>query len=95
MTAIGEFGAHGSRFQSGSLNRVQVGTITNGAAIKPFLPDKPRGEARVNGRRVLKAYLGFCIQVRRGVIRWRTLAPTPLATVALFAGAGLAYGVSS
>ena len=28
-----------------------------------------RGEARVNDRRVLKANLGFCVQVRRGAIR--------------------------
>jgi hypothetical protein len=86
MTAIGGFGARDSRFQSGSLNRVQVGTITNGAAM--------RGEARVNDRRLLKASLGFCLQVRRGAIRRSTLAPTPLARVALFAGAGLAYGIA-
>ena len=54
-----------------------------------------RGEARANDRRVLKANLGFCVQVRRGAIRRSTLAPTPLARVALFAGAGLAYGISS
>ena len=73
---------------------MQGGTITNGAAIKPFLPKKPRGVPGVNDRRVLKAYFGFGVQVRRGAIRRRTLAPTPLARVALFAGAGLAYGNS-
>jgi hypothetical protein len=87
MTAIGGFGARDSRFQSGSFNRVQVGAITNGAAM--------RGEARVNDRRVLKANLRFCVQMRRGAIRRSILAPTLLAGVALFAGAGLAYGISS
>jgi len=43
---------------------------------------------------VLKANLRFCVQVRRGAIRRSTLAPTPLARVALFAGAGLAYGIA-
>jgi len=41
-----------------------------------------RGDARANDRRVLKANLGFCVQVRRGAIRQSTLAPTPLARVA-------------
>jgi hypothetical protein len=54
-----------------------------------------RGEARANDGRVLKANLGLCVQVRRGAIRRSTLAPTPLARVALFAGAGPAYGISS
>ena len=66
---------------------MQVGTITNGAAM--------RGDARANDRRVLEANLGFCVQVRRGAIRRSILAPTLLAGVALFAGAGLAYGISS
>jgi transposase len=64
------------------------------AAIKPFLPNKPRGVPRVNDRRVLNGIFGSCVQVRRGAICRRTLALTPPATIALLAGAGLAYGIS-
>jgi len=42
------------------------------AAIKPFLPNKPRGVPRVT-----TAYFGFCVRVRRGAICQTTLAPTP------------------
>ena len=63
-------------------------------AIKPFLPNKPRGVPRVNDRRVLN---GIFWILRSGA-PWRDLpdnfGPTPLATIALFAGAGLACGTS-
>ena len=66
------------------------------AAIKPFLPNKPRGVPRVNDRRVLStASFGSCARVRRGAICRTTLARIPPATIVSFAGAGLACGISS
>jgi transposase len=64
------------------------------AAIKPFLPNKPRGVPRVNDRRVLNGIFwvlrsGAC----RGTICRRALGPIRLATIALFAGDGRASGV--
>src|SRR5947209_6851472 len=63
------------------------------AAIKPFLPNKPRGVPRANDRRVLKAFFW----VLRSGAPWRdlprTLALTPAATIALLTGAGLACGI--
>ena len=55
-----------------------------GTAIKPMLPNKPRGVRRVNDRRVLN---GSCVQVHRGAtcprIMGHTLAiPTPRPFVA-------------
>jgi transposase len=38
------------------------------AAIKPFLPNKPRGVPRVNDRRVLNGIFGSCGRVHRGAI---------------------------
>ena len=65
------------------------------AAIKPFLPNKPRGVPRVNDRRVLN---GIFWVLRSGA-PWRdlpeTLGPIPLAIIASFAGAGLACGAGS
>jgi transposase len=62
--------------------------------IKPFLPNKPRGVPRVNGRRVLN---GIFWVLRSGG-PWqtcrRTLVPTPPATIVLFDGAGLRVGLS-
>ena len=37
---------------------------------------------------------GSCVRARRGAIFPATLVPTPLATIDLFAGAGLACGTS-
>jgi hypothetical protein len=65
------------------------------AAIKASLPNKPRGVQRANDRRVLNGIFGFCVRVRRGAICRTTLAPTPPATIVLFAGAGLACGTGS
>ena len=62
------------------------------AAIKPFLPNKPRGVPRVNDRRVLN---GIFWVLRSGA-PWRDLpenfGPTRLATIASFAGDGRASG---
>jgi transposase len=62
------------------------------AAIKPMLPNKPRGVPRVNDRRVLN-----CIfWVLRSGAPWRDLQRTMghigLATIASFAGNGRASG---
>jgi transposase len=42
-------------------------------AIKPMLPNKPRGVRRVNDRRCSMALFGFCAHVRHGAI-----CPVPL-----------------
>lgn len=64
-------------------------------AIKPMLPNKPRGVPRVNDRRVLNASSGFCTPARLGAIYRVPLAPTPPATIALFAGGGRVSGAAS
>jgi transposase len=64
-------------------------------AIKPFLPNKPRGVPRVNDRRVLN---GIFWVLRSGA-PWRdlpeTLVPIRLVTIASFAGDGLGSGTRS
>ena len=64
-------------------------------AIRPMLPNKPRGVPRVNDRRVLN---GIFWVLRSGA-PWRDLpetsARTPLATTASFAGDGRASGAES
>ncbi len=71
--------------------------LTDGewAAIKPLLPNKPRGVPRVNDRRVLNGVFW----VLRSGAPWRdlltTLALTRLAIIASFAGAGRASGTAS
>ena len=62
------------------------------AAIKPFLPNKPRGVPRVNNSRVLKASFASCAPEHRGAICRKPLARTPPATIASFAGDGRAPG---
>jgi transposase len=64
-------------------------------AIRPMLPNKPRGVPRVNDRRVLNGIFWSCDQERLGAICRKRLAPTPLATTALFAGDGLVSGAAS
>jgi transposase len=54
------------------------------AAIKPMLPNKPRGVPRVNDRRVLNGISGFCDLERRGAICRAASAHTLPATIALF-----------
>jgi transposase len=62
------------------------------AAIKPFLPNKPRGVPRVNDRRVLN---GIFWVLRSGA-PWRdlpeSLGHTLPATIPSFVGARLAFG---
>ena len=61
------------------------------AAIKPFLPNKPRGVPRVNDRRVLN---GIFWVLRSGA-PWRDLPATygpRTAIIASFGGGGLASG---
>ena len=64
-------------------------------AIKPMLPNKPRGVPRVNDRRVLNGIFGFCDLGHPGAICREPLAPTPLATIASFAGGGPVSGAVS
>jgi transposase len=63
-------------------------------AIKPMLPDKPRGVLRVNDRRVLN---GIFWVLRSGAMApcRRTTVPAPLVTIASFGGGGLASGTRS
>ena len=61
-------------------------------AIKPMLPNKPRGVPRVNDRRVLNGISGSCDLGHLGAISRKGLAPTLLATTALFAGGGPVSG---
>ena len=62
------------------------------AAVRPFLPNKPRGVPRVNDRRVLN---GIFWVLRSGA-PWRdlpeTFGPIRRVTIASFAGEGLASG---
>jgi len=46
-------------------------------AIKPMLPNKPRGVRRVTTVACSMASFGFCVQVRRGAICQRPMAPVP------------------
>jgi transposase len=62
-------------------------------AIKPFLPNKPRGVPRVNDRRVLNGIFWVLRSGDRGAICRTTLARTPPATIASCAGDGQASGV--
>ncbi|WYJ39790.1 transposase [Bradyrhizobium sp. 2S1] len=49
-------------------------------AIRPMLPNKPRGVPRVNDRRVLNGILGACDLEHLGAICPRRLGRTPLDT---------------
>jgi transposase len=64
-------------------------------AIKPMLPNKPRGVRRVNDRRVLN---GIFWVLRSGA-PWRdlpeTYGPRTLVTIASFVGGGPASGTRS
>jgi transposase len=65
------------------------------AAIKPMLPNKPRGVARVNDRRVLNGIFWILRSGRPGGTCRTVLVPTPPATIASFAGGGRASGERS
>jgi transposase len=65
------------------------------AAIRSFLPNRPRGIPRVDDRRVLN---GIFWVLRSGA-PWRTcrkpVVPAPLAIIASFVGDRLVYGTGS
>jgi hypothetical protein len=65
------------------------------SAIKPMLPNKPRGVPRVNDRRVLNGIFWSCALEHLGAICRMCSVPTPLATTASFAGGGPACGAVS
>jgi transposase len=64
-------------------------------AIKPMLPNKPRGVRRVNDRRVLNGIFGSSVQVRHGATCQKSMVPAPPVTIASFGGGGLASGTRS
>jgi hypothetical protein len=57
-------------------------------AIKPMLPNKPRGVRRVNDRRVLNGIFWVLRSVRHGATCQRTMGHTQIATIAACAGTG-------
>ncbi len=62
------------------------------AAIKPMLPNKPRGVPLVDDRRVLNGIFWVLGSGARGVIWRRALALVRPATIATFAGEMVASG---
>jgi transposase len=58
------------------------------AAIKPLLPNEPRGVPPVDDRRVLNVIFGHCDQARHGAIYLTALVPTRPGWSASFAGGG-------
>ena len=64
-------------------------------AMKPTLPNKPRGVPRVNDRRVLNGIFWVLRSGDPGVICRRRLGHTPLATTASSGGGGPASGAAS
>ena len=64
-------------------------------AIKPMLPNKPRGVPRVNDRRVLNGIFWVLRSGDHGATCRMTSVRIPLATTASFAGGGLASGAAS
>jgi len=65
------------------------------AAIKPFLPNKPRGIPRVNAGACSTGSFGSSVQVRHGATCQRRTAPAPLVIIVSFGGGGLASGTRS
>src|SRR4051794_28035918 len=59
-------------------------------AIRPFLPNKPRGVPRVDDRRVLNGISGYCGRERHGAICRRPSGLTRPVTTGLFVGGWLA-----
>ena len=64
-------------------------------AIKPMLPNKPRGIPRLNDRRVLNGIFWVLRSGAPGAIYRKRLVHTPLATTASSAGGGLVSGAVS
>jgi transposase len=63
-------------------------------AIKPMLPNKPRGVRRVNDRRVLNGIFWVLRSgARHGATCRKTTVPASLVTIASFGSGGLASGV--
>ena len=60
-------------------------------AIKPMLPNKPRGVRRVNDRRVLNGIFWVLRSGAHGATYRRPMAPHHL-SIASFGGGGLASG---
>jgi transposase len=65
------------------------------AAIKPMLPNKPRGVPRVNDRRVLNGIFWVLQSGALGATCHGALAPIPPATTASFVGGEQASGAGS
>ena len=65
------------------------------SAIRPILPNKPRGVPRVNDRRVLNGIFWSCDLGRHGAIYQTSSVRTRPATIGSFAGDGRACGPSS
>ena len=66
------------------------------AAIRPFLPNQPRGIPRVDDRRVLNGIFWVLrLGVLPGAICRRPMVPVPLAIIASFVGGRLASGTAS
>ena len=63
-------------------------------AIKPMLPNKPRGVRRVNDHLSMASF-GFCALVRHGATSRKPTVPAPPVTIASFGGGGLASGTGS
>ena len=64
-------------------------------AIKPMLPNKPRGVRRVNDRRVLNGIFWVLRSVLPGAICRKPMVLVPLAIIASFGGGGQASGTRS
>jgi hypothetical protein len=65
------------------------------AAIRSFLPNKPRGIPRVDDRRVLNGIFGYYAQALPGAICRKPTVLGLLAIIASFVGGRLAYGTGS
>jgi hypothetical protein len=63
-------------------------------AIKPMLPNKPRGMPRANDRRVLNGISGCCGPEHHGATCPMTSAHTPPATTASSVGDGQVSGAA-
>jgi transposase len=64
-------------------------------AIRPMLPNKPRGIPRVNDRRVLNGIFWICAPAHRGGTCPEASGRIPPAIIASFAGGGLVSGAES
>ena len=62
------------------------------AAIRSFLPNKPRGIPRVDERRVLNGIFWVLRSGAPGAICRRPMDSAPLATIVSFVGGRLVYG---